>query len=181
MKISFTGAGCSGKSTLLKKCKEHYGDKFEYVTEITRPIARKGLPINEDGNDDTQMAIIDAHIENNKLDNVIMDRCIVDGWAYTMWLFHEGKVSEQTYMHAWDTFNKIVNDMDIIFYCVSLPMVDDGVRSTRERFQLDINSIMTGVMFQPAYFQPYKGKLVTLEGDADERFEVIKTTIGEFK
>ena len=66
MKISFTGTGCSGKSTLLTKCKEYYGDKFTYVTEITRPIARKGLPINEDGNDDTQKAIIDAHIENNK-------------------------------------------------------------------------------------------------------------------
>ena len=45
MKISFTGTGCSGKSTLLDKCREYYGDKFTYVTEVTRPIARKGLPI----------------------------------------------------------------------------------------------------------------------------------------
>ena len=72
MKISFTGTGCSGKSTLLTKCSEYYGDKFTYVTEITRPIARMGLPINEDGNDETQRAIIDAHIQNNKLDNVII-------------------------------------------------------------------------------------------------------------
>ena len=94
MKISFTGTGCSGKSTLLTKCTEHYGDKFTYVTEVTRPIARMGLPINEDGNDDTQRAIIDAHIENNKLDNVIMDRCIVDGYVYTEWLFNQQKVSD---------------------------------------------------------------------------------------
>ena len=87
MKISFTGTGCSGKSTLLKLCQEKYGDKFEYVTEVTRPIARKGLTINEGGDDSTQRAIIDAHINNNRLKDVIMDRCIIDGLVYTNWLY----------------------------------------------------------------------------------------------
>ena len=115
MKISFTGTGCSGKSTLLTKCREYYGDKFTYVTEVTRPIARKGLPINEDGNDDTQRAIIDAHIENNKLDDVIMDRCIVDGYVYTTWLFDQEQVTSDIYEYAWNTLNDILNDIDTKF------------------------------------------------------------------
>ena len=89
MKVSFTGTGCSGKSTLLNLCKEYYGDEFKYVTEVTRPIARKGFTINEKGGDETQNQIIQAHIENNKLDDVIMDRCIVDGFIYTTWLYQK--------------------------------------------------------------------------------------------
>ena len=182
MKISFTGAGCSGKSTLLKKCQEHYGDRFEYVTEVTRPIARKGLPINEDGNNDTQRAIIDAHIENNKLDNVIMDRCIIDGYAYTTWLFDQEKVTSDIYEYAWNTFNDIINDIDIIFYCCPLEMEDDGERSINENFQKDICQIMTHLLYQEPYFQPFRGTLVTLyPDDIDHRFEVIKLAIKEYE
>ena len=93
MKVSFTGPGCSGKSTLLTMCQEHYGDKFTYVTEVTRPIARKGLPINESGGDETQKAIIDAHIHNDKLSNVIMDRCALDGLVYTDWMYDKKNTS----------------------------------------------------------------------------------------
>ena len=100
MKISFTGTGCSGKSTLLQLCQDYYGDRFEYITEVTRPLARKGFKINEDGDDATQRAIIDAHIENNKLSNVVMDRCIIDGYVYTNWLHSLDKVNEETYNYA---------------------------------------------------------------------------------
>ena len=181
MKISFTGAGCSGKSTLLKKCQEHYGDKFQYVTEVTRPIARKGLPINEDGNNDTQRAIIDAHIENNKLDNVIMDRCIIDGYIYTAWLFNDQKVSEETYAYAYATFNDIVDELDVIFYCCPLDMEDDGERSINENFQKDIANNMTLLLYQEPWNTPYKGKLVTLEGNVDKRFNDIKIAIEEYE
>jgi hypothetical protein len=182
MKISFTGTGCSGKSTLLKKCSEYYGDKFTYVTEITRPIARKGLPINEDGNDDTQRAIIDAHFQNNKLTDVIMDRCIVDGYVYTQWLFEKQKVNEETYMYAWNTFNEIIDDLDIIFYCCPLEMEDDGERSVNENFQKDIANNMTMLLYQEPWLQPYKGKLVTLyPDDVDKRFNDIKIAIEEYE
>ena len=178
MKISFTGTGCSGKSTLLQKCVEYYGDRFTYVREVTRPIARKGLPINESGNDDTQRAIIGAHIENNKLDNVIMDRCIVDGYVYTQWLFEQQKVSEETYQYAWNTFRDIVNDIDIIFYCCPLKMEDDGQRSTNENFQKDIASNMSLLLYQEPWDQPYKGALITLEDEnVEKRFDDIKIAI----
>ena len=180
MKISFTGTGCSGKSTLLNKCREYYGDKFKYVTEVTRPIARKGLPINEDGNDDTQTAIIDAHIENNKLDNVIMDRCIVDGYIYTTWLFDQEKVTSNIYEYAWNTLDDILNDLDIIFYCCPLEMKDDGERSINESFQNDIANMMTLLLYQEPWNQEFfKGMLVTLEGDLDKRFNDIKIAIEE--
>ena len=177
MKISFTGTGCSGKSTLLTKCKEYYGDRFNYVTEVTRPIARMGHSINEEGDDNTQKAIINAHRQNNKLDNVIMDRCIVDGYVYTTWLYSKDKVTTETHDLAFNTLNEIVNDIDIIFYTYPLEMEDDGERSTDKRFQKDIDNMMTNLLYEDPWFKPYKGNLVILEGDVDKRFNDVKIAI----
>lgn len=179
MKISFTGTGCSGKSTLLKMCQEHYGDKFEYVTEVTRPLARKGFKINEEGDDATQIAIIDAHIKNNKMSNVIMDRCIVDGYVYTNWLHSRDKVKEETYDYAWSTFNEIFDDLDIIFYCTPLSMKNDGERSTDTNFQKDIDDMMKYILFEDPWL-PMGQKVIRLENKSvDNRFNDIKMAIEE--
>jgi len=179
MKISFTGTGCSGKSTLLKMCQDYYGDKFQYITEVTRPLARKGLPINESGGDETQMAIIDAHIENNKLDNVIMDRCIVDGYVYTNWLYGRDKVHDTTYTYAWETFNEIFENLDIIFYCEPLSMKSDGERSTNTEFQKDIDDMMKYILFEDPW-KNYNQKVIRLENKSvDKRFQDIKIAIKE--
>ena len=179
MKISFTGTGCSGKSTLLTKCKEYYGDKFNYVTEITRPIARKGYDINEKGGDATQKLILEAHIENNKLDNVIMDRCIVDGYIYTTWLFSKGNLTEGMYQHAWDVLNEIVNDIDIVFHTAPLEMVDDGTRSINGSFQRDIHDMTRELLTGFGWSNMYKGRVIYLEGDVDKRFNDVKIAIKE--
>ena len=181
MRISFTGAGCSGKSTLLKMCQDYYGDRFEYVTEVTRPIARKGLKINEEGGDETQRAIIEAHIQNDRLDDVIMDRCIVDGYAYTNWLFGQGKVTEETYQFAWTTLKAIINNIDIIFYTKPVEMEDDGERSTNVNFQKDIDDIMSNLLDHcwrnDVRYNYFTNKLVILRGDVDKRFNDIKIAI----
>ena len=61
--FSFTGPSSSGKSTLLTECKHKYSNKFTYVEEITRKIKNKGLPINEQGSDLTQL-LIQARVRN---------------------------------------------------------------------------------------------------------------------
>ena len=179
MKISFTGTGCSGKSTLLKLCQEYYGDKFQYITEVTRPLARQGFVINENGDSTTQRAIIDAHIKNNKLTDVIMDRCIVDGYVYTNWLFSQDKVNEETYNYAWDTFNDIFDELDIIFYCEPLKMESDGERSTNTNFQKDIDDMMKHILFEDPWL-PRGQKILRLENKSvEKRFEDIKIAIEE--
>ena len=179
MKISFTGTGCSGKSTLLQLCQKYYSDRFQYITEVTRPLARKGFKINEEGDDATQRAIINAHIENDKLDNVIMDRCIIDGYVYTNWLYSRDKVDEKTYNYAWDTFNEIFDNLDIIFYCVPLTMKNDGERSTDTNFQKDIDDMMKYILFEDPWL-PRGQKVIRLDNKSVEnRFEDIKIAIEE--
>ena len=67
MKISFTGAQSTGKTTLLNAMKSMsiFRD-FVFRDEITRSIQKQGLKINEQGDDATQNKIIDSHLLNLK-------------------------------------------------------------------------------------------------------------------
>lgn len=182
MKISFTGTGCSGKSTLLKLCQEKYGDKFEYVTEVTRPIARKGLTINEGGDNNTQRAIIDAHINNNRLKDVIMDRCIIDGLVYTNWLYKKGKVDHHTHDYAYRAYIELIKDLDIVFHTEPVSMVDDGERSTSFRFQTEIYNLFKRQLERLRYDRiNFTGKIVNLEGTVDKRFNDIIMTLQTYE
>jgi len=59
MIFTFTGPQCSGKSTLLQKCKELYGNKLYYVEEVTRLIKREhNVSINESAAADTTQILI---------------------------------------------------------------------------------------------------------------------------
>jgi dephospho-CoA kinase len=49
MKIAITGAQSTGKSTLLKYLKKDTDlQGFEFIEELTRQIAAKGININEE-------------------------------------------------------------------------------------------------------------------------------------
>ena len=80
-------------------------------------------------------------------------------------------------LFASPVISDIVDDLDVIFYCCPLDMEDDGERSTNENFQKDIANNMTLLLYQEPWHKPYKGKLITLEGDVDKRFDDIKIAI----
>ena len=48
MLYSFTGAQCTGKTTLLTEC-QHSFDSWSFVNEVTRKVMRDGHGINLDG------------------------------------------------------------------------------------------------------------------------------------
>lgn len=181
MNISFTGAHSTGKSTLLTKCREIYGDRFQYIPEVTRALARKGLKINSDQADNynmTQMSVINSHVENSLLDNVILDRCIIDGVVYTRYLHEQGKVSDWVFEYACHVHNTIIDRLDIVFFTQpDIPLIDDGQRSTDrgfrdkiiEYFDEHINGLSVGGKF--------KGKIVKLRGTIKERTDLIINTI----
>jgi len=189
LRIGFTGPQCSGKSTLLNICKEYYGDKFDYVTEVTRPLARDGFKINEAGNDDTQRAIIDAHVDNIELDNVIMDRCIIDGMTYSYYFYERDQISQKTWRYCVTTgLRKCLQKMDLIFMTESVEMEADGMRSTNLEFRDRIEEIFN--VYRLAFKNDnrqwgdgirFNGEFIFLTGDVEKRFNDIKIAIEEYE
>lgn len=143
MLISFSGAQSTGKSTLLKVCQDAMPE-WDYIPEVTRLVKREyDLPINEDGNDLTQMMIMGEHLRNaySKRDkHVILDRCSLDGLVYTHWLCDNKKVSMGTYSHARYVFDNTIENYNLIIYTSpeDVPVVDDGERSINIKFRDEI-------------------------------------------
>jgi nicotinamide riboside kinase len=191
--ISFTGAQSSGKTTLLNKCRQELPGNWYYVDEVTRYVrARYGEQINEQGSDMTQIMIINTHVENSylpdilnnptdnplpKYDGVILDRCIVDGLVYTEWLYEQGKISEWVVDYARRIYKKIIYKLDYILYTdPAIPLVDDGERSIDVEFRKDIISKFENVFFERDRVI-FAHKLHILSGDISTRFNTLKECI----
>ena len=141
MRIAFTGAHSTGKTTLLNELK-HDSDfnlEYEFIDEITRRMTKKGLKINESGGDMTQLLIMNSHISNILKDKSIMDRCALDGVVYTRCMYEKGQISDWVMDFAENVFTKIIDKYDYIFYLTpEFDMEDDGVRSVEKGFQTQI-------------------------------------------
>lgn len=174
MIVSFTGAQSTGKTTLLNQMRNWECLKdYTFIDEITRNIEKKGMSINEKGNDDTQTAIMHAHIENlKKGNNLVLDRCSLDGVVYTHYLYLHGKVSKDTFDYARQVFFETCLKYDKIFYLKpEFDIVEDGVRSNSVQFRDEIANIFEEYI---ADFNLRKYNVVELTGSVEERLEAVK-------
>lgn len=174
MRIAFTGAQSTGKTTLLEALKgnETFRYSYEFVDEITRRMVKKGLEINETGSDTTQLLILNEHIKNQLYRNVVMDRCLLDGVVYTNWLHNNGSVSKWVYDYAYNLFEHYKDNYDFIFYLKpEFAIVDDGVRSTDIKFRDEINELFE------SHISQIKAPVVTLTGSVKERLEKLNNTL----
>jgi thymidylate kinase len=182
MLIGFTGAQCTGKSTLLSRCSELRRENetfhnFHFIEEVTRKIKREGHEINLDGNDITQLMILNEHLNNHTLkQDTLLDRCILDGYVYTSCLARLGKVSEWVTTYACNLLNLLVENLDIIFYTQpeDVPLVADGIRSVDINFRQDIINRYEDLFAQDYYWM---NKVVRLYGNVDDRVTQIEQTI----
>ena len=187
MIFSFTGAQSTGKTTLLNHLHKCNGDyPFEFVPEVTRLVMRDyEMPINENGDDLTQMLIMTEHVRNvyrNKANNLIrgvhqiFDRCALDGIVYSLWLQHNDKISRRCYDACDLIYEELKDKYDIIFYTSpdDVKLVADGERSINAKFRSDI--INTFNIFLD---RGYDGKVVILKGNVEERLETIKSALAE--
>lgn len=180
MLISFSGAQSTGKSTLLGVCQEAMPG-WDFVPEVTRLVKREyDLPINEDGNDLTQMMIMGEHLRNaytKREKHVILDRCSLDGLVYTHWLCDNRKVSMGTYSHARYVFDNTVEKYDLIIYTSpeDVPVVDDGERSINVKFRDEIIEL-----FEQYLSNIPSQKLLRVRGSVNQRVSQMKVMFDKF-
>lgn len=177
MLISFTGAQCTGKSTLLSRMlSDSKFRKCTFIKEVTRKVAAQGIKINADGDNITQLFILSEHLHNHYLPGcVVLDRCILDGYIYTKWLNQNGKVDDWVLDHATKLHDILVDKLDVIFYTnpIDVDLVSDGQRSVDVKFRDDIIN-MYGTYFD-SHPDVYN-KTVTLSGTVDQRMKQILNT-----
>ena len=174
MKVSFTGAQSTGKTTLLEAIKQNEGFRYtyEFIDEITRRMIKKGLKINEDGGNTTQLLIVNEHIKNTLYTDAIMDRCIIDGVVYTEWLWREGKVERWVLEYAENVFNYYKDRYDYIFYLKpEFDIVADGTRSINTKFRDEIVDLFE------KYIEKVNVPVIYLTGSVEERLEKFYNTI----
>jgi len=179
MLVGFTGAQCTGKTTLLTECK-HSMDSWNFVDEVTRKVMRDGHNINLSGDDMTQLFILNEHLVNHTISttdkNMMLDRCILDGYVYTSCLARRGLVSEWITSYACNLMSILVEKLDYIFYTQpeDVPLVPDGTRSVDIEFRQDIINRYEDLFAQDYYWMD---KVVRLSGDVEDRMDTIYKTL----
>ena len=173
MKIAITGAQSTGKSTLLRYLKNDDDLKgFEFIDELTRKIAAKGININEEGSNMSQIFTVTIHAENIVKDHFISDRCALDGLVYTKWLFDEGKVDKWILDYAIGVAKEVLPRYDYIFYLpAEIPIEDDGIRSANVKFRDDIVALFE------KYTKEFNVKLIELSGSVKDRAKLFKRVL----
>lgn len=174
MKIAITGAQSTGKSTLLNALKTEYPN-IKFVEEITRDLKAQGYKINEEGNDDTQVQIMNLHKKySTSDDNVIYDRCALDGIVYTHYLYNQGNISEDVFQKSLDIFHEIINSYDKICYLKpEFDIIDDGERSINETFRDEIVDLFE------RYIRFYNINVIVLTGSVEERVQQFKEVFND--
>ena len=126
--------------------------------------------------------VLAEHIKNHLRsdENLILDRCILDGYVYTKYQVANGKVSEQV-LHAFNgVYALLMNKLDYIFYTdpADVKLVDDGERSMDFAFRQDIIALFEDLIMHK--MSPCnKKKVVWLSGTVDQRMKIIEKYLNE--
>jgi len=177
MRVSFAGAQSTGKTTLLNKCKDVHKD-YKFVDEVTRYVRRTyDVKINEIGGTETQLYILAEHIKNHLRadENLILDRCILDGYVYTKYQVNQGKVSHSVLDAFNGVYNVLMDKLDYIFYTdpSDVKLIDDGERSTDFKFRDNIIELFEDLITYKMASKN-KEKIVRLKGTVERRMQTIE-------
>jgi len=170
-RIALVGSSSTGKSTVFELLKNKL-PKWEFVSESTRTVARYGFPINEEGTNETQLAISSFHLSALlKPFNLVLDRCYLDLLVYSDGVDH---IDSKTYEFIHDTWNDIKDEYThYIYFPIEFDAVDDGQRSVNEEWRRKIDDLFK------YYLDRYNLKYLEVSGSPMQRLNQILNYIQE--
>lgn len=146
-RLHFVGAQGTGKTTILN----HYKDQgYNVITEVVRELAKQGTNINEMGDVEGQKTIFGTYKKLlNSKKGYISDRGLVDVLSYTFShaIVEDNengplkKLADKQFIAA-EKFYKENPDIQICYFPIEFPVVDDGVRSTNEEFRSQVDFLI---------------------------------------
>lgn len=169
MKIAISGLHGQGKTTLINALKPLAEFKdYTFKDSPTRALIGHHN-INENGSQDTQMCIMAEHYKNQLCSNVILDRCALDGMAYTK--YFEPQITLSLFDSMNSLYHYLIQQYDILFYIEpELPLVNDGVRSANIPF-------FEAVKLNFEYLiKDHKIKITSVSGSVEQRVKKVLDT-----
>jgi len=177
MKIAISGAQNSGKTTLIKLIKEKGKTKgYIFFDEVVRTLKKeKNISINKVADFDSQVLILERHLENLKEENFITDRCLLDAFVYSHYLYDKALYSKEQMDVFEKLFLKGIDKYDLIFLqdIEGISIEDDGFRSLDIKFREDIHSLFLNIL------SIFKINYVILEGTINQRYKIFNRSINE--
>jgi len=197
MRIAFSGAQNTGKTTLLKdfvSCWPQYKTLDKSYRDV---IKENNFTHSSKTTQETQRVIRDwmyAEITKNKAgDKIVYDRCLLDNLVYTLWAYRyipgsiEGKFVDETI----DMVKESMRNLDILFYIpadkCNFGIVNDEFRDTNILYREQIDQIFKGVIdqytnnFDADVFWPKNDSpgVIEVSGSRESRLITIGDYIGE--
>lgn len=175
MKVLLSGAQGVGKTTLTNILRPQFNIVFD---EVVRGLAKRGFKVNEAGNDETQLAVMEAHLENLKAqaDLILYDRGVLDCASYSLDLSKQSKITPETLGKIMDSLESNISKYDYIFYIKpEFEIEDDGFRDTSKAYQKRIVECFDSII------KKYNIPVVRLSGSIDTRIKKIKDTLNSIK
>lgn len=173
MKLIYTGAQGTGKSTMLRLTPID-----NKITEVVRQMAKQGVKINRDGDEESQELIFNAYmVLLNQAGEWVSDRGLTDVLAYTMYLHANNPeldlgdiMTEQ--LRKLKNYNQEHQDVIYVYFPIEFPVVGDGVRDTDEVYRSTIDRYIKDLLIMSnAHF-------ITITGDVKNREETIRNLLG---
>ena len=154
MRIAFTGAQGTGKTTLIRAL-SNYLPNYTVYEELVRGLAKTSkVKINKEADDASQDIISTEHLRvavesyySNK--NVIFDRCVLDSYVYAKDSYDRKLISKSCVEYATsviDIINRYYPYDMVIYIPPKLDLVEDGVRDTNVEYRDNIDSIFREVI-----------------------------------
>lgn len=155
MRISFSGSGNTGKSTLMKAFLQRWSMYKTPVKTYRDVIKENNLKHSSATTEETQLLILDhmtqtlqAHKDEKY---IIYDRNPLDNLAYSLHAAEKDLISEDVLGVTVDIVRRSLKNLDIIFwikYDPSIKIVSDQLRDTNLNYIQEIDDIFTGLYEQ---------------------------------
>ena len=108
-------------------------------------------------------------------DNFLVDRCLLDGFAYTRYLYDasDEQIPDWFMDYASHLLRKYMRRYDHIFYLpVEFELADDGVRSTNSSFRNEVTQIFESLLAIGNFTNVHR-----LSGTVEERAEKVLSIV----
>jgi len=164
--IVLVGSSSTGKSTIFELLKNKLPN-YTFISESTRTVKKYGYPINEEGIEATQLAILAFHLKALLTPgNLVLDRGLLDNLVYSENLEN---IHERTKKYIEDTFLQVKDEYNyIIYFPIEFLAVNDGIRSMEEGWRKKVDDKFVNLLEQY-----YPGRYLTVSGSPMQRINQI--------